>query len=559
MTEPAGQRADERAAELAAAVHAWIAGDPDPVTRAELAALPPADWEDYFGVPLTFGTAGLRGPVRGGPAGMNVAVVTRTTWALGTWLLAGSPVGTPTVVLGRDARHGSEAFFQAALEVLTALGISVVPLPEPGPTPWVAFGVKHIGATAGIQITASHNPRADNGYKVYVADGAQLAAPADKEIEALIRSAPPANAIARQSPHTAHNNPGQKNPGQKNAADSIPAAYLDRIVARSAPAPRPDPISNNRPLRIALTPMHGVGGAVAVEALNRCGFTDVSVVEEQFAPDPDFPTAPFPNPEEPGATDLLLALAERIDADIAIALDPDADRCAVGVPTPDGWRMLTGDQTGCLVGDFILATRPLPLGRDTLNPNTLVASSLVSSTMLARIASGYGVSHTTTLTGFKNLARAGDGLVFAYEEALGLCVDPDAVADKDGISAAVVAAAMARRGPLWKRWQNLIARVGDTHTGQVSVRRSSQAELSALMTALRDDPPLALAGYPVTMTDLADSAGPLRTDAVVFAVGSTTRVLARPSGTEPKVKFYIEADSAADLGKLTSAVSKLLT
>ncbi len=318
----------------------WIADDPDPDTRVELQRVLAAaltgdrgaadDLADRMAGTLRFGTAGLRGPVRAGPNGMNVAVVRRTTAGLAHWLHAQGRAGAP-VVVGRDARRGSEAFAAAAAEVLAGAGFAVRTLPGPLPTPVLAFAVREIGAVAGVQITASHNPPADNGYKVYVDDGGQLAPPADAEIEAAIAAAPPAVSVPT---------------GPPRGIVDVREAYLDRVAAL--------PRGTARTLRIALTPLHGVGGETAVLALARAGFTDVHVVATQAVPDAAFPTVAFPNPEEPGVTDALLATAERVGADLAVALDPDADRCALGVPTAGGWRMLTGDETGVLLGDHVL-------------------------------------------------------------------------------------------------------------------------------------------------------------------------------------------------------------
>ncbi|BDD81509.1 phosphoglucomutase [Tsukamurella pulmonis] len=502
--------------ELAAQVLAWIDGDPDPATRAELDALTGDELAERFAAPLSFGTAGLRGPVRGGPSGMNVAVVTRTTWALGEWLKA-TCLGGGTVVVGRDARRGSEAFFAAATEVLAAQGFAVVALPEPGPTPWVSFATRALGAVAGVQITASHNPPADNGYKVYLDGGAQLVSPADAEIERLIVAAPPAKEIDRA--------PVPADP----RATEVVAAYLDRVASL-----RPAPATG---LRIALTPMHGVGGAVALEALRRSGFDDVHVVDQQFAPDGEFPTVTFPNPEEPGASDLLLALAERVDADLAVALDPDADRCALGARFPDGWRMLTGDEAGSLLGAHLLDE---PLAGAPSDP--LVATTIVSSELLGAIAQDRGARYARTLTGFKNLVRAGEGLVFAYEEALGLCVDPSTVRDKDGISAAVVAAGYAAAlkaggSGLPDALDALYRRHGVYLSSQYALRVDDVARIGAIMAALRADPPVEVANTAVGCEDLL-TARPA-TDALVFR-GDGVRVTVRPSGTEPKAKFYLE-------------------
>jgi len=476
-------------------------------------------------VSLRFGTAGLRGPVGDGPDCMNVPVVERTTAGLAAWLEAQGH-GGGTVVVGRDARTGSAEFFAAATEVFAAAGFDVVALPRPLPTPVTAYAVRALGAVAGVQITASHNPAADNGYKVYVTGGAQLVSPADREIEAAI------DAVGGVVPRT---------PVKPSGGDLV-----DRYLARVATLPR----SPHRNVRIALTALHGVGGETAVAALRQAGFTDVHVVASQFAPDPAFPTVAFPNPEEPGATDALLALAEEVGADVALALDPDADRCAVGVPAAGGWRMLRGDETGVLLGDHILAGA---------RPGSLVATTIVSSTLLGEVAAARGARFAQTLTGFKWLARAGEGLVYAYEEAIGHCVDPDAVRDKDGIATAVVVADYV--GDLKTRGRTLLDALDDLYrefgvhlTGQVSIRVADLTRIDRLMASLRATPPDELAGEAVTVTDLARAETRLRTDALVFE-GASVRVVVRPSGTEPKLKCYLQA-VAAD-GNHGSAASKL--
>jgi phosphomannomutase len=502
----------------------WIAHDPDPVTAAELAGCDLAELAARFARPLTFGTAGLRGPVRGGPDAMNLAVVLRATWAVAQ-VLTDRGLGASTVIVGRDARHGSAAFAAATAEVLSAEGFSVTLLAHPVPTPVLAFAVRHTGAAAGIQITASHNPPADNGYKVYLDGGIQIISPTDREIETAMATAPFADEIARA-------------PVEPADTDLV-EQYIDRAarVRRSS-----------GPVRVALTPLHGVGGEVAVETLRRAGFADVHVVAGQFRPDPDFPTVPFPNPEEPGATDALLTLADQVDAEIAIALDPDADRCAVGIPTPTGWRMLSGDETGWLLGDFILSqTDPGALA------TSVVASTVVSSRMLSAIAAHWGARHVETLTGFKWLARAdadlpGSTLIYAYEEAIGHCVDPAAVRDKDGISAAVlacdlVAALKLSRRSILDALDDLARRFGVHAGAAVSRAVADTDEATALMRRLRASPPGRLAGFASTTTDLMPA-----TDALIFTGGDTetsARVVVRPSGTEPKVKFYIEVRSGA--------------
>lgn len=503
---------------LAIAAAEWIAHDPDPATAAELAACGPDELAARFAHPLTFGTAGLRGPVRAGPDAMNVAVVSRATWAVARVLDGRGLAGRP-VIVGRDSRHGSAVFATVTAEVLAAQGFSVLLLPGPVPTPVVAFAVRHTGAAAGIQITASHNPPTDNGYKVYTDGGIQIVSPTDREIEAAIAAAPPADEIRRA-------------PVQPAVTDLV-----ERYIARAAAVRR-----GTGSVRVALTPLHGVGGAAVVEALQRAGFGQVHTVGAQFAPDPDFPTVAFPNPEEPGATDALLALAAEVAADVAIALDPDADRCAVGVPTGSGWRMLSGDETGWLLGDYILSRVADPRA-------AVVASTVVSSRMLAAIARRYGATHVETLTGFKWLARAdadlpGGTLVYAYEEAIGHCVDPDAVRDKDGISAAVlvcdlVAALKDQGRSVSDALDELARRYGVHDVAAVSRRVADAAEAAELMRRLRETPPETLAGFTATVTDIVD--------ALIFTGGdddASVRLVVRPSGTEPKLKCYIEVRCA---------------
>ncbi|SDH59498.1 phosphomannomutase [Actinokineospora alba] len=505
----------------------WIADDPDPDTKLELQKVVAAamggdpaavdEVADRMAGTLEFGTAGLRGPVRAGSNGMNRAVVIRTTAGLAQWLKAQGR-GSGIVIVGRDARRGSEAFYADAAGVLAAAGFDVRVLPRPLPTPVLAFAVRKFGAVAGIQITASHNPPADNGYKLYLDSGAQIVPPADREIEAAVTVSPPAVSVPRSDSWT-------------TLGEDVLQAYLDRVSSL--------PHGTARELRVVATALHGVGAGTLALALNQAGFVDVRMVSEQAQPDPDFPTVPFPNPEEPGATDLLLAKAAEVEADVAIALDPDADRCAVGVRGADGaWRMLLGDETGALLGVHILST----LDR-VMHPDALVANTIVSSSLLKSIASAANVRYDATLTGFKWLMRAGDGngtgLVYAYEEALGHCVDPDSVRDKDGISAAVLVCDLA--ATLRAAGRTLLDALDDlavTHglhlTRQVSLRVTDLARIGKLMSDLRVDPPAELAGVPVTSEDLLPAADVLR-----FS-GEGVRVIVRPSGTEPKIKAYLE-------------------
>ncbi|ACU40223.1 phospho-sugar mutase [Actinosynnema pretiosum subsp. pretiosum] len=508
----------------------WIADDPDMEARTELQRVlagamggDPAALEelaDRMSGPLTFGTAGLRGPVRAGPSGMNRAVVVRTTAGVARWLAEQANGVRGLVFVGRDARHGSEDFARAAAGVLAAAGFTVRLLPRPLPTPLVAFLVRRHGAVAGVQITASHNPPADNGYKLYLEGGSQIVPPADRQIEVAISEVAAAVSVPTSESWT-----------------EVSEDELDEYLGRVSALPR----GSARGLRVALTPMHGVGGATAVEALSRAGFTDVHVVRAQAVPDPDFPTVAFPNPEEPGAADRLLELAAQVDADLAIALDPDADRCALGVRERDGsWRMLRGDETGVLLGSLVLST--------TEETDPLVATTIVSSSLLRSIAEARGARYAETLTGFKWLVRAGDRLVYAYEEALGHCVDPAHVSDKDGISAAVVACDLAATlktsgRTLLDALDQLALEHGLHLTDQVSLRFTDLSRIGALMARLRQSPPEGFA-----FEDLLPGAD------VVRLTQDGVRVVVRPSGTEPKLKAYLEVvEPVADPADLAPA------
>lgn len=506
----------------------WAAHDPDPETAAYVLDLvedpkSAAELASRFSGPLAFGTAGLRGEVGAGESRMNRAVVTRATRGLMDWL--GRQVDGARVVVGCDARHGSRDFYTTVAEVISAAGGTALLLPPCLPTPVTAFAVRALGADAGAMITASHNPPADNGYKVYLggrvatgaASGVQIVPPADAEIMACITAAPPADQIPRDSLRV-------------ERVDVLPE-YLE-TAARNG-------VSD---LRIVLTAMHGVGGEVARQALNRAGFHDIHVVAEQFAPDPDFPTVAFPNPEEPGALDLAIALASDVDADLIFALDPDADRCAVAIPTGDGdWRQLSGDETGCLLGDYVAGSCGAGAGA-----SGVLASSIVSSRLLGSIAAAHGLEHRTTLTGFKWIARVPD-LVFGYEEAIGYCCDPAHVRDKDGITAAVtmallVAGLRADGCAIQDVLDSFAERFGLHATAPVTFRVEEVALISAAMRRLRSAAPAELAGSEVvSVIDLGEGYDGLPpTDGLMLFTAANDRVIIRPSGTEPKLKCYLE-------------------
>ncbi|MCS5479283.1 phospho-sugar mutase [Corynebacterium sp. YIM 101645] len=482
----------------------WAAHDPDPATRAEVLgwlAEESPQLVDRFVGPLLFGTAGIRGPVGAGESAMNIATVTRTTAGLAAWLGPGT-----RVVLGCDARHGSADFRQVTAEVLSAAGIRVLLLPAQLPTPVTAFALRHLGADAAVMITASHNPAGDNGYKVYDCSGSQIIPPADMRIAAAIEAVGWADEVPRST----------DNIEQVDVLEE----YLTR-AATLVDAPVHD-------LPIVVTALHGVGGGVLAEALARAGFRDVHPVVEQHRPDPDFPTVRFPNPEEPGALDLAYATADRVGARLILAVDPDADRCSVAVPGESGWRRLSGDEVGALLGWEIAAR----------TERGVLASSIVSSRLLGRIAAHHGLAHETTLTGFKWIARV-PGLVYGYEEALGYCTDPRAVADKDGITACLRVAELASRANLEDLLAEIAGHFGWYLTAPLTLRTTQAPELLARLVAA---PPTVIGAAPVTrVVDLSAGYGGLPpTSGLLLATEADDRVIIRPSGTEPKLKCYLE-------------------
>jgi phosphomannomutase len=526
--------------DLVAAARAWRDDDPDPETRAEVERLLEGDGgpdldglRDRFGATLAFGTAGLRGEMGAGPNRMNRVTVMRATAGLARYLGDTGHAGEP-VIVGFDIRHGSATFAADAAAVLAAAGFMVRLADRPVPTPLLAFGVGHLGACAGVQITASHNPPRDNGYKVYLGDGAQIVPPADAEIAARIDAVGPLSSVARAP----SGDPGVTRVGT-DLVEAYVAAAVDVVPRRSTPG---DPSVD-----IVYTPLHGVGRDVLLAVFARAGFPAPALVPEQSDPDPDFPTVAFPNPEEPGALDLALALAVERGADVVIANDPDADRLAVALPTPTNgkWRALTGDEIGILLADWLLDAGH---GADRL-----VATSVVSSSMLSRLAEARGVAFAETLTGFKWIARAALDrpdlrFVYGYEEALGSCVGT-LVRDKDGMTAALafvdlVAAERQRGRSVFDRLDDLARELGVHATAQRSIPfegLDGMASMEAAVDALADAPPPTLLGSPVTeVEDLRRGERLPPTEGIVLRAEGM-RLVVRPSGTEPKLKCYAEA------------------
>jgi phosphomannomutase len=576
--------------DLHARAEQWILDDPDPGTRQELRALldvprrspaQQADLEDRFAGPLDFGTAGLRGVLGAGPNRMNRAVVARATWALARVLIDTVPGAvTRGVVVGCDARRMSPELAEDAAAIVAAAGLRVVLFSWPVPTPVVGFAVKRLGAAAGVVVTASHNPRDYNGYKVYWANAAQIVPPVDAAIAAAIGRAPPACEVER---------PGL---GALRAAGRVaePPADIEDAYLQAIRDLAVHPSEGDRTLRIVYTPLHGVGDRLARRALASAGFSDVTSVPEQREPDGAFPTVAFPNPEEPGAMDLALHHAHARDADLVLANDPDADRLAVSERIrggqPVAFGSFSGNHVGVLLGHYLLTERPpstSPKGRAVL-------ATIVSSPLLGRIARDLGAHYEETLTGFKWIANRaieleaeGYEFLFGFEEALGYCIG-GAVRDKDGISAAVLAAELAavlraRGATLATQLDAIRRRWGVSLSAQINVTRpgaSGAAAIAALMDQLRTRPPAHFAGDEVvTVIDYAkDSANhtaaahgqPVlprrlprrlpRSNVLAFHLASGARFIARPSGTEPKAKLYFDVPGRVATGESLEATSE---
>jgi phosphomannomutase len=523
--------------QLVERVTKWIEGDPDAKDRATLTKLLDEGNEPElrrrFDAPLTFGTAGLRGPEMAGPAGMNRYTVRRATQGVVAWLDELGIEPSRGVVVGRDGRHGSEVFNDEVVAVLLGAGFKVYEMPGPLPTPLVAYSVKALRAGAGIMITASHNPPQDNGYKLYAADGAQIIPPHDQTVERLANAATsPLLGTRASSLHSV-------------LSSEFWVEYQRHFVERFG-------VAFGSVLRVTYTPLHGVGGVPMMELLAAAGFGAVTPVGSQFVPDGDFPTLAFPNPEEPGALDRALATADKSSSTLVIANDPDADRLGAAVRGLQGWRILRGDEIGWLLASALLD--------DASATGDVVATSIVSSTMLKKMAEVAHLRFAETLTGFKWIARsAGDGVLrFGYEEALGFAVDP-LVSDKDGLSAGLALCHLAHH--LAQQGQTLLDRLDEIESTygvhavhQLSFRASgpeAMSSIGATIRRLRATPPTNLGGLEVSeVVDLELGwRGLPPTEGLVLQLGDRGRVVVRPSGTEPKLKAYVEILGDAGSGQ----------
>jgi phosphomannomutase len=509
---------------LVGEVQAWIADDPDPITSSQL-----QEWLDTnnetelqasFSGFLQFGTAGLRGPIRPGPSGMNRAVVGRTAAGLVSYMRERD---LTSVVIGRDARYGSEDFTFETAEIMSGAGMRVFVLPRPLPTPVLAFATNELGCDVGIMVTASHNPPQDNGYKVYLGGtvdgieyrGSQIVSPTDVSIAQKIEAITSLKDQPRAKEWTV-------------LGEEIIEKYINRTASLA---------TQPGTLKIVYTAMHGVGTETLQRVFHKAGFLSPILVDAQAAPDPDFPTVAFPNPEEPGAIDLALETAKAFDADLVIANDPDADRCAAAVKDPvTGWRMLKGDELGAIFGESIARK----------SGSGIFANSIVSSSILRKIAEHYNFEFKETLTGFKWLAKI-KGLTFGYEEALGYAVDAITVNDKDGISAAITLAQIttdlaADGKTLLDLLDEIWARHGFHATEQISIRLKDLSKVGIILGGLRSNPPQEIAGRLVTsIDDLANPTDGLPpTDGLRIWLAGGIRIIIRPSGTEAKMKCYIE-------------------
>lgn len=509
----------------------WLDQDPDPETRAELKNLIDggdlAELRERFESRIDFGTAGLRGQLGAGPNRMNRVLVSQAAAGIANYL--NKKQANPSVVIGFDARKNSEIFAKDSAEIFAAQGIKVFLFDELVATPVVAFAVRELGCSMGVMVTASHNPPGDNGYKVYEQSGSQIISPTDKEISKDIEAFAKTGKVS-ELPHS-------------NDFESVSASVIENYLGTLSKLF--DSSSSRKPIKIVYSAMHGVGAKFLESAFQKLGLEKAIQVSSQQEPDGSFPTVAFPNPEEPGAMDESLETAKKADADLVLVNDPDADRLAVAYKTSSGsFQMLTGDQLGLILGE-VMAKKAAESGS-----KGNLACSIVSSSALAKVSEHYSLGFQQTLTGFKWIARVPD-LIFGYEEALGYCVSWSDVRDKDGISAAIVVADLAGRlasegRNLGDFLDDLQKRYGYFATGQISIRVADLAVIANLMQKLRNSPPAILAGSKVRFTDLlAGSSELASTDGIRLDLEDGRRVIVRPSGTEAKLKCYLQAVSAS--------------
>jgi phosphomannomutase len=529
--------------ELTPLVRSWIDQDPDSETVNELTSLLSeatagntaalAELSDRFSTRLSFGTAGLRGAIAGGPNRMNRVVVMQAAAGLANYLLKQPHDGVPSVVIGYDGRKNSEVFARDSAEVFSGLGVTAHLMPRMLPTPVLAFAVRDMAASAGVMVTASHNPAADNGYKVYLGgedQGSQIVSPADAHIASEIDSIAATQKVTELT---------------RGEFGIVPETTIENYIARTAdivagPSTQP---------RIVYTALHGVGFNTFSDVITRAGFSVPDIVMEQNTPDASFPTVAFPNPEEPGALDMAYALAKKNQADLIVANDPDADRLAVAIPddtAPNGYRRLTGNELGSILGWW--TARNLAAS----GSHGALACSIVSSPALAAVAKHYGLDFQWTLTGFKWVSRV-PGLAFGYEEALGYLVDPEVIRDKDGISAALVLMSIvsdlaADGKTLAEHLDEFSALFGGFVSEQISVRVTDLSAIDKVMSSLRQSPPHEIGGIAVkSVEDLAHGVDGLPpSDVIRFWLEDGSRVMVRPSGTEPKLKVYVDVVSHED-------------
>ena len=533
--------------QLRSEVRDWIISDPDKKTAAQL-----QNWLDEnneielkrcFNGFLQFGTAGLRGPIGPGPSCMNRAVVSRTATGIAAFM---NSHNLTSVVIGRDARHGSAEFALDSAEIFAGAGIKTFVLPRELPTPVLAFAVKKLRASLGIMVTASHNPASDNGYKVYLGgeiggvkyQGSQIIDPIDQEISKQILKA-------------------DLSPERSSSFEIVSEEVVNDYILNVTKL-----VNTPNSLKIIYTALHGVGTQTVLKVFEKAKFAPLILVAEQSQPNPDFPTTPFPNPEENGAMDLAMDYAKKYNADLIIANDPDADRCAIGINEPNsGWRILRGDEVGVILGKYLIDS-----GRLT---GKTMSNSLVSSTLLSKIAFKYKINFEETLTGFKWISKV-PNLGYGYEEALGYCVDPDSVNDKDGISTAVLIAQLAgelkaKSSSLLDYLQSIGEEFGVHATDQISIRVKDLVEIDNFLIKIKSNPPKQIAGQDLESIGDLGISKKLKTPGIRMIFKGSTRVIIRPSGTEPKLKCYIEVvcntkDEAAELlSQIKAALTKVLS